>query len=608
MSFGARFLDAKHNGIFERNNRIPTEIYKCYHYVSLAQKGCQLPGLCDEAQCDLCAACPTIFELSHCWTETPHGQRLETDCPTDSLLQTQNETTYRDCSPQGYFQNGTADPERPAGWHSIRETHIQYLQQNCSLYAPDYTADYSSSYNQSASNSTSYEDDFYYDYSSGPILNSEEPYDLGTLTVLLKMLMIFSILSFITTIVSLLLMSFFLRKCTRVYIHMNLLFTFMLRSLFFIWSQVTFMWRTPRMEEQYSYLPDLINDLENYEFSKLEQKDLAQMEAHYEQYCVAHIRNEKKFTFLCQIYPVLINYSIIACFAWLVCEGLYLVLLQKQPTILFKNFNPMHWFIALSWGFPGCVVGLWVYKMYTRENGSFQCFSVDEKYDKILNYPINFFVFTGLIIFFILIIEIIKKLRAPEHIAGSGNFTIRMSKATLSMIPLLGAQYSIVPYLTVENGVPRDIANVCTTLSVLFSSTHGIIVSFLYCFTSTEMKNAIMRRWKVHKEIQSVYKEISSRRQSRDTFTTHLKVSRDDDMFSASLTQRQHSAPSSQIFGEKGEFDSESPRSSDSAKVWEKEQGEAGSVAGSRTNCSDFSDSGFSDEKNIQSCDLLDDY
>lgn len=79
-----------------------------------------------------------------------------------------------------------------------------------------------------------------------------------------------------------------------------------------------------------------------------------------------------------------------------------------------------------------------------------------------------------------------------------------MSKATLSMIPLLGAQYSIVPYLTVENGVPQDIANVCTTLSVLFSSTHGIIVSFLYCFTSTEMKNAIMRRWKVHKEIQVI--------------------------------------------------------------------------------------------------------
>ena len=142
ISFGTRFLDAKHNGIFERNNRLPTEIYKCYYYVSLAQTGCQLPGLCNEAQCDLCgflndllskltfhvkAACPTIFELSHCWTETPHGQRLETDCPTDSLLQTQNETTYRDCSPQGYFRNGTADPERPAGWHSIRETHIREL-------------------------------------------------------------------------------------------------------------------------------------------------------------------------------------------------------------------------------------------------------------------------------------------------------------------------------------------------------------------------------------------------------------------------------------------------------------------------------------------------
>lgn len=39
------------------------------------------------------------------------------------------------------------------------------------------------------------------------------------------------------TFVSLLLMTFYLKKCTRIYIHMNLLFAFMCRTLVFIWSQ-----------------------------------------------------------------------------------------------------------------------------------------------------------------------------------------------------------------------------------------------------------------------------------------------------------------------------------------------------------------------------------
>ena len=39
---------------------------------------------------------------------------------------------------------------------------------------------------------------------------------------------------------SLILMTFYLRKCTRIYIHMNLLFAFMCRTLLFIWSQLDY--------------------------------------------------------------------------------------------------------------------------------------------------------------------------------------------------------------------------------------------------------------------------------------------------------------------------------------------------------------------------------
>lgn len=155
----------------------------------------------------------------------------------------------------------------------------------------------------------------------------------------------------------------------------NLMSFFKLRSFLFIWSQVTFIWKTPRMEEKYNYLPNLIDDLAPYEIQKFEQEDLSRMEEHYDDYCIAHMENEKTFLFLCQLYPALQNYSVLACFGWLTCEGLYLVLLQKLPSILFKKFNPMHLFILLGWGFPGAVVGFWAYLMYTRPEGSLQCFS-----------------------------------------------------------------------------------------------------------------------------------------------------------------------------------------------------------------------------------------
>lgn len=92
-----------------------------------------------------------------------------------------------------------------------------------------------------------------------------------------------------------------------------------------------------------------------------------------------------------------------------------------------------------------------------------------------------------------------------------------MSKATLSLIPLLGIQYSLVPYLDFHF-VGQNVENMTLPVSLVVTAAHGIVVSFLYCFTSNEMKLAVIRRWRLHKELQGIYNEISSRRQSRDTY------------------------------------------------------------------------------------------
>jgi hypothetical protein len=92
-----------------------------------------------------------------------------------------------------------------------------------------------------------------------------------------------------------------------------------------------------------------------------------------------------------------------------------------------------------------------------------------------------------------------------------------MSKATLSLIPLLGIQYLCVPYISEEYGVPKKVTNVVIPITIIITASHGIVVSFLYCFTSSEMKDAIVRRWRLHRELQGIYNEISSRRQSLES-------------------------------------------------------------------------------------------
>ena len=90
----------------------------------------------------------------------------------------------------------------------------------------------------------------------------------------------------------------------------------------------------------------------------------------------------------------------------------------------------------------------------------------------------------------------------------------RMSKATLSLIPLLGIQYALIPYMQKEF-VGQTVQQWTLPISLVLTASHGIVVSFLYCFTSNEMREAIQRRWRLHKELKKLHNEISSRRQSR---------------------------------------------------------------------------------------------
>jgi hypothetical protein len=88
-------------------------------------------------------------------------------------------------------------------------------------------------------------------------------------------------------------------------------------------------------------------------------------------------------------------------------------------------------------------------------------------------------------------------------------------------------------------GVPIWLVNITTPLTIMITASHGIVVSILYCFTSNEVKLALQRRWRLHRELQGIYNEISSRRPSRDSTThRHDKLSLSGIFQRFSLTER----------------------------------------------------------------------
>ena len=257
--------------------------------------------------------------------------------------------------------------------HYFDSFYIEYIKWDCEDYEDGYEY---------------YDDDYipmYQDINTENIANvtqTTEGKKTMRLTWYLTSLMTLSILSFITTLLSLLLMVFFLRKCTRIYIHMNLLAAFMFRSLVFIWSQTIFIWQDPyAIEGEYKYIQNLTEDLAVYESYKFDAQHLPDMRTHYQQYCTAHLQNEKKFLFLCRLYPTLQHYIVLVEFSWLTCEGLYLILLQQRPAVLFERINPLRWFVALSWLLPAAIVSVWIVVMLNRSNGEFSCFAQDKYID-----------------------------------------------------------------------------------------------------------------------------------------------------------------------------------------------------------------------------------
>ncbi|XP_012876194.1 PREDICTED: secretin receptor isoform X2 [Dipodomys ordii] len=226
--------------------------------------------------------------------------------------------------------------------------------------------------------------------------------------------------------------------CTRNYIHMHLFVSFILRALSnFIKDAVLF-----------------------------SSDDVT--------YCDPHLVG-------CKLVMIFFQYCIMANYAWLLVEGLYLHTLLAIS--FFSEKKCLQGFVTLGWGSPAIFVALWAITRCWDINANATIWWVIRG-PVILSILINF-------IFFINILRILmRKLRTQETRGSEMNQYKRLAKSTLLLIPLFGIHYIVFAFS------PEDAMEVQLFFELALGSFQGLVVAILYCFLNSEVQLEVQKKWR----------------------------------------------------------------------------------------------------------------
>uniref|UniRef100_G1P1I6 Secretin receptor n=1 Tax=Myotis lucifugus TaxID=59463 RepID=G1P1I6_MYOLU len=191
----------------------------------------------------------------------------------------------------------------------------------------------------------------------------------------------------------------------------------------------------------------------------------------------------------CKLIMVFFQYCILANYAWLLAEGLYLHTLLAVS--FFSDRKCLQGCVALGWGSPAIFVASWALTRHFLEDAG--CWDINANASV-------WWVIRGPVILSILLIISIpletfqecrrRKLETQEQAGKKIDGYMRLAKSTLLLIPLFGAHYIIFAFS------PDDAMEIQLFFELALGSFQGLVVAVLYCFLNGEVQLEVQKKWR----------------------------------------------------------------------------------------------------------------
>ena len=193
---------------------------------------------------------------------------------------------------------------------------------------------------------------------------------------------------------------------------------------------------------------------------------------------------------LCRVIHVITTYTTLTNYSWMLCEGILLQLLLSDLNLNERTLSCLNF---IGWIVPALIIIPYAIHRLRHENKN--CWMDTGNSNWILGVPVILVILINIIILVNVLIILRSKLRCTEtspRSERSKENTLKQARAILFLAPILGLNFLPFPFRPEEGSQLEAGYDV---MMAIFSGFQGTFVSFVLCFSNSEVINVIERRW-----------------------------------------------------------------------------------------------------------------